>query len=140
MPLQDLILRNFWLKFFSVALAIVIWLSIHYDIHEGGTGAQLSVNRLAAQEYIRVPITLVTNIGETRMFKVTPSDVVVIAVGEEAALRNAAGKNLKVTLDLTDFHSRSPLPVELQSSAPSDVTVMEITPSTATVEPVLPSP
>ncbi|HEX4122629.1 MAG TPA: hypothetical protein VH619_18600 [Verrucomicrobiae bacterium] len=138
MPFQDLILRNFWLKFFSVALAIVIWLSIHYDIHEGSPSAQMSINRLAAQEYIRVPVTLVTNTGETRVFKVTPSDVVVIAVGEESALRRAANEKLKVSLDLTDFHSKDPTPMELQTSAPPDVTVMEVTPSTVTVTQVSP--
>ncbi|HEX3716396.1 MAG TPA: hypothetical protein VH595_00380 [Verrucomicrobiae bacterium] len=138
MPFHDLILRNFWLKFFSVALAIVIWLSIHYDIHEGSPSAQFSINRLAAQEYIRVPVTVITNTGDTRVFKITPSDVVVIAVGEETALRRAANKNIKVSLDLTEFHSKEPTPMELQSTAPSDVTVMEISPSTATVEQVSP--
>lgn len=138
MHLQDLILRNFWLKFFSVALAIVIWLSIHYDIHYGSPLTQLSINHLLAQEYIRVPVTLVTNSADARVFRITPSEVVVIAVGGETALRRAADKNVKVTLDLTDFHSKETVPMELQSTAPPDVTVVEISPSTVTVQQVSP--
>ena len=34
---QNIILRNFWLKFFSLALATVIWLAIHYSIEHDYT-------------------------------------------------------------------------------------------------------
>lgn len=134
MSLQDLILRNFWLKFFSVALATVIWLSIHYSIQSESKLSQLSINHLLAQEYIRVPVTVVTTPGDPRVFRITPNEVVVIAVGEETALRHAANKNIKVSLDLTDFHSKEATAMELQIEAPPDVTVQEISPSTVTVE------
>jgi YbbR domain-containing protein len=138
MRLQDLIFRNFWLKTFSVALAVVIWLSIHYDIHNESPLSELSISHLLAQEYIRVPVTIVTNTGDARVFRLTPSDVVVIAVGSETALRRAANKNIKVTADLTDFRSRGAAPVELQSTAPPDVTVVELSPATVTVQQVSP--
>jgi YbbR domain-containing protein len=136
MPLQSLILRNFWLKFFSVALATVIWLSIHYGIQNESPMNRLNVNHLLAQEYIRVPVTVVTKPGDPRVFRITPNEVIVIAMGEESALRRAANKNFKVSLDLTDFHSRETASMELQSEAPADVTVEEISPSTVTVEQV----
>jgi YbbR domain-containing protein len=138
MRVQDFILRNFWLKFFSVALAVVIWLSIHYDIHNGSPLSELSINHLLAQEYIRVPVTIVTNTGDARVFRLTPSDVVVIAVGSEMALRRAANNNIKVTADVTDIQSKGPIPVELQSTAPQDVTVVELSPATVTVQQVSP--
>ena len=136
MPLQDIILRNFWLKFFSVALATVIWLSIHYGIQSESNLAQLRVNHLLAQEYIRVPVTVVLTPGDPRTFSVTPNEVVVTAVGEETALRNAANKNIKVSVDLTDFHSTEATAMDLQVQAPPDVSVQEISPSTVTVEQV----
>jgi YbbR domain-containing protein len=136
MRLQDLILRNFWLKFFSVALAAVIWLSIHYGIQNDSQMSRLSVRHLLAQEYIRVPVTVVTAPGDPRVFKITPNEVVVIAMGEETALRRAANKNFKVSIDLTDFHSKAATLMELQSQAPADVTVEEISPSTVTVQQV----
>ena len=138
MSLQHVILRNFWLKFFSVALATVIWLSIHYGIQNESPLRELSINHLLAQEYIRVPVTIITSPGDKRVFSVTPNEVVVVAMGEEPALRRAANKNFKVTLDLTDFRSREPTSMELESEAPADVTVEEISPSTVTVEQVSP--
>jgi hypothetical protein len=138
MSLQHLILRNFWLKFFSVALATVIWLSIHYGIQNESPMSEFNVNHLLAQEYIRVPVTVVTRPGDRRVFKITPNEVVVIAAGEEPALRRTTSKNIKVSLDLIDFHSKEPTPMELQSEAPNDVTVQAISPSIVTVEDVSP--
>jgi YbbR domain-containing protein len=134
MPLQDLILRNFWLKFFSVALATVIWLSIHYGIQNEPAMGGAAINHLLAQEYLRVPVSVVTKPGDTRQFQIVPNEVVVIAMGEETVLRAAANKDFKVSVDLTDFHSKDPTPMLLQSEAPADLTIEEITPTTVTVE------
>ncbi len=60
MPLPDLILHNFWLKFFSVALATVIWLGIYYGTRNQLSISQLNINNLLAQEYVRVPVTIVS--------------------------------------------------------------------------------
>ena len=133
---QNLILRNFWLKFFSVALATVIWLAIHYDIHKQSALSQLSINHLLAQEYIRVPVTVVTRPADTRVFKIIPNEVIVIAVGEETALRQAAKKDIKAILDLSGFNSNEAATLELRAEAPSDVNVLEISPSVVTVQQV----
>ncbi|HEX3989244.1 MAG TPA: hypothetical protein VHZ30_07415 [Verrucomicrobiae bacterium] len=134
--LRDLILQNFWLKFFSVALATVIWLSIHYGIQNESPMGGGNLSHLLAQEYIRVPVTVVTGPGEKRAFRVTPSEVVVIAMGDEAALRGAANRDFKVSVDLTGFNSKGPTPMVLQSETPADLTIEEISPSTVSVEQV----
>jgi hypothetical protein len=136
MTLQSLILRNFWLKFFSVALATVIWLSIHYGIENEAPVNQLTINHELAQEYIRVPVSVITSPGDQRVFRITPNAVVVVAMGEESALRRTANKDIKVSVDLTSFHSKQASLLDLQSQAPADVTVEEISPSTVTVEQV----
>ena len=136
MPLQSLILRNFWLKFFSVALATVIWLSIHYGIKNESPMGTPNVNHLLAQEYIRVPVTVVTAPGDPRVFRITPNEVVVIVMAEESALRTASNKDFKISVDLTSFHSRGAKQMVLESLAPADVTVEEISPNTVTVEQV----
>ena len=136
MSLQDLILRNFWLKFFSVALATVIWLSIHYGIQNEPRLGGSTVNHLLAQEYLRVPVTVVKTPGDTRHFRITPSEVVVIVMGDEAALRGAANRDFKISVDLSSFRSNDPTPMVLQSEAPADLTIEEISPSTVSVEQV----
>jgi hypothetical protein len=134
MNFSDLILRNFWLKFFSVALASVIWLGIHFGIKNEFSISQLNINNLLAQEYVRVPVTLVPAPGDARLFKVTPNEVVVTAVGEKTALRKAAEKSIRVYVDLINFRNRQSMVVTLHADVPPEINVLEISPATVTVE------
>jgi YbbR domain-containing protein len=135
-PLPDLILRNFWLKFFSVALATVIWLAIYYGTRNQLSISQLNINNLLAQEYVRVPVTIVAPPGDARVFKINPNEVVVIAVGEKNALRKAAQKSIRVYVDVTRFHSRQSEVEELHADVPPDINVLEISPATVAIEQV----
>jgi len=138
MSVRRLILHNFWLKFFSIALATMIWMAIHYGIHNDFPITQLAINRLLVQEYIRVPVSAIVAQGDKRVFKINPIEVVVIAVGEEKSLLKAAPKNIKVYIDLTNFHSRQITDAEVHADVPPDINVLEISPPTVTVEPISP--
>jgi hypothetical protein len=122
--LPSLILHNFWLKFFSIALATVIWLGIHYDIR-----SELSINQLNINN-ITVPVAIIAQPGDTRVFKITPSEVVVFAVGDKADLR----KGIKVFVDLTNFHARQSAAEELHTEAPAEINVITTSPLTVSVE------
>jgi hypothetical protein len=138
MILPTFIVRNFWLKFFSVALATVIWLGIHYGIRSEFSISQLNINNLLAQEYVRVPVTIIKSPGDNRVFRITPTDVVVIAVGEKNSLRNAAQKNIRAYVNLANFHFRQSPAEEVHADVPPDINVLDISPSTAAVEQISP--
>ena len=131
MSLRTLILHNFWLKLFSIALATVIWLAIHYSIHD-----ESSANQTLTPEYIRVPVTVKTAAGDNRIFRITPDEVVVTAVGKDAALLHATKKDIRVNLDLTEFTAKEAAPQKLKANAPPDIIVLEILPSTVEVQQV----
>jgi hypothetical protein len=126
--LPSVILHNFWLKFFSVALATVIWLGIHYDIRNELSISQLNINN------IRVPVATIAAADDARVFKITPSEVVVFAVGEKTALR----KGIRVYVDLTKFHSRQSAGEELHVDAPPEINVLAISPQSVAIEQVSP--
>lgn len=134
--LPSVITRNFWLKFFSIALATVIWLAIHYGLHHELSIpiSQLNISNLLAQEYIKVPVTPVLPPGDTRQFKINPPTVVVIAVGEKSALRRAAQKGIRAYVDLGSLAPGQGAIAEVHSEAPPDITVMEVNPPTVSVE------
>ena len=118
--LSNLIFNNFWLKFFSIALATVIWLGIHYDIHN-----QFSISQIK----MSVPVEIVIPPGDSRIFKITPSVVVVIAVGEKEAQ-----KNIRVYVDLTNFRSKRSATEEVHADVPPEINILEINPATVAVE------
>jgi hypothetical protein len=136
MSLRSLILRNFWLKAFSVVLATAIWFFIHDGIRQDAALHQFRLAHGLPQGYIRVPVTIQTAPGDQRVFRWEPTEVVVIAQGEDAALRRAAQHDLKVYLNLTSFRSTEPVTEELQVEAPADIAVVDISPSVVTVRQV----
>ncbi len=133
MSLRHLILHNFWLKLFSIAMATVIWLTIHYSIHE-----DLNANQPLRSEDIRVPVTVKTIMGDKRIFRVTPDEVVVTAVGPDEALLRATRKEIRVNLDLTDFTGTELASKELIAEAPADIKILAISPANVQVRQVTP--
>jgi hypothetical protein len=133
MTLRHLILHNFWLKLFSIALATVIWLVIHYSIHN-----ELNSNKSLTPEYIRVPISVKTGAGDKRVFRVTPDEVVVTAVGKNSALFQGMQKAIRVNLDLRNFNAAETTARRLKADAPPDIIVLEILPATVEVQQVSP--
>jgi hypothetical protein len=133
MSLRSLILHNFWLKLFSIAMATVIWLAIHYSIHD-----ELNMNQSLRSEYIRVPISIKTALGDKRVFRVTPDEVVVTAVGMDEALLRATRKDIRVNLDLTEFNAAGSIIKELTAEAPPDIKVLAISPASVEVKQVSP--
>jgi hypothetical protein len=131
MTLRALILHNFWLKLFSMALATVIWLAIHYSIHD-----EMNANQSLSPEYIRVPVSVRTDPGDKRVFRITPDEVVVTAVGKDPVLFQATQKLIRVNLDLTGSNALESIPTRLKAEAPPDIIVLEILPATVEVQQV----
>jgi hypothetical protein len=130
MSLRNIILHNIWLKLFSIALATVIWLGIDNSIHnEQGT------NQMLAADYIRVPVSIQTAPGDKRAFRVTPNEVMLIAVGKDSASLRASRKSIRVNLDLTNFDTKETTTEELKAQAPPGINVLLI-PSTVQVQQV----
>ena len=133
MTLRHLILHKFWLKLFSIVMATVIWLGIHYSIHE-----EMNINQSLRSEYIRVPVSIKTTVGDKRVFRITPDEVVVTAVGEDDALLRATRKDIRVNLDLTDFNATQPTSKQLMAEAPPDIKVLAISPPSVEVQKLSP--
>jgi hypothetical protein len=130
MSLRSLILHNFWLKLFSIALATVIWLAIHYSIHD-------EANTLTPS-YVLVPVSVKTAPGDRRVFRITPDEVVVTAVGKDPALFQDIQKQIRVNLDLTSFTGTDAISEKLRAEAPPQVIVLEILPTSVEVQQVSP--
>jgi hypothetical protein len=130
MSLRALILENFWLKLFSLALATVIWLAIHYSIHD-------EPNSLTPS-YILVPVSVKTAPGDKRVFRITPDEVVVTAVGKDPALFEKIQKEIRVNLDLSSFTGTAAISEKLKAAAPPEVLVLQILPTSVQVQQVSP--
>jgi YbbR domain-containing protein len=137
MTLRHAIFHNFWLKLISLALATIIWFAIDSGIRNDFSLIRPRSNSLA-QELLRLPVSIVTQPGDTRAFSISPKDVIVTVVGEDAVLRKLQPQIMKVYIDLTEFQSRNPVAIEAHVHSPPNVTVHKINPTVVTVEQISP--
>jgi YbbR domain-containing protein len=131
MSMRHVILHNFWLKLFSFALATVLWLAIHDSIHDEQANTSLT------PEYIRVPVAVKTPPGDKRVFRITPDEVVVTAVGKDPILFQTTQKDIHAVLDLTHFAAKDAIE-KLRAESPADIIVLEVLPATVEVQDVSP--
>jgi len=139
MSARDVILHNFWLKLLSLALASLIWVGVRYQIQSEYPFTAARASHPVFKQTLKVRVSTITP-GDGRGFRILPREVQVTVLGEESVLRKLAPTNLMVYIDLTDFSSRTPAPVELRAHAPPDVIVGDIQPAEVTVEQISPKP
>jgi hypothetical protein len=144
---RDLIFRNFWLKLFSIASGTVIWMAIHYSIAHDVTLEEPAPGVGLVKRDILVPVMImaqnhdsflrsISNTDTNRPYNVTPSEVMLTVFGPPGILNGKDVEKIKVFVDLTDFHSKTPAREDLHADVPQDVYVHEIKPATVTVQPL----
>ncbi len=106
MSLRHLVFHNFWLKMFSIAAGTIIWMAIHFSMDHEITLSEPAASRHLIRETIEVPISILQEEGDTRVFQITPTTALVTVMGEAKTLHGPAGREIKMYVDLTDYHSR----------------------------------
>src|SRR5436190_5498940 len=99
MNARELILHNFWLKAFSLVLAIMIWLAIHSNL-QTESGAQAAFRPPEIGLYAR-PIMLMTSPDDHTSYMVEPLAVNVKVNGDSELLKKLNPNDLQVYVDLT---------------------------------------
>jgi len=139
MSLRSLILHNFWSKLFSLVLATLIWLAVHFGIQIDFALAQpMQVEHLATKQLDHVPIGAVVRPGESRSFRISPAEVNVVVMGSEAALLRVSLDTIHLHVDLTGFRDPVNTNCELHADVPKDLTLMSIAPPSVRVERIAP--
>lgn len=127
--LQDLVLKDFWLKLFSFALACLIWFTVKIAIkNDISPVASLSLAPTEQLVLRDIPIVVLSQADETRRFNVTPKAASVTVQGEAGTLRNLRKQDVRVVVDLSDpgvsqdFHRR------IEVSTPAGVMHVRVEP------------
>ena len=112
---RNLIAKDFWLKLFSLALAILIWLTVWYSTHgENPTSPWLAlIGRAPDESVLTVPIQLPS--GTPLKFTAAPAEVQVTLRGDPRILKALKPQNIRAEVDLTGVQSANGLirPVEI---------------------------
>jgi hypothetical protein len=107
---RNLIAKDFWLKLFSLALAILIWLTVWFSIHgETTTSPWLAlIGRPPDESALTVPVYVPDGTSE-------PSQVTVTLRGDVQILKTLTPQDIHAEVNMTGVESANGLlrPVEI---------------------------
>ena len=126
--LRDLVLRDFWLKLFSLGLAILIWVTVSLAIWKEISPPLAPSVTAEERPFYHVPVLIVSSAADVRNFKVSPGEVDVTVKGETEIVRKLEANEIRAWVDLTGIESASKLRKRIDISTPPGVSLERVSP------------
>jgi hypothetical protein len=134
--LRNLVTRDIWLKLFSLALAILIWLTVSFAIHHALSPAS-ALTGAQQQEltYTNIPLMVSATAGDldASVYEVRPNEVVVRVRGEPRALQQIQPGEIRAEVDVTGLGNVRGLHKRIVVSTPPGITLVQVIPDQAEV-------
>ena len=127
--LRQIFFDDFWLKLFSLLLAVLIWLTASLAIQkEGSPATPLS---LAPEErtFSSLPVSVTASALDVRNFKVAPATVEVTVRGDAKTVRALGANDMRARVDLTGIETARELKARIEVSVPAGVSLVRVEPS-----------
>lgn len=126
--LRHLIFRDFWLKLLSLALAILIWLTVSFT-KDGMSVKGLGSNAQGTQTFFNVPVIVLSEAADVHDFKVNPNSVDITLRGDPKALEALKIEQIRALVDLTGVEDVRGLKKKIEITTPPGFTYVNISPS-----------
>ncbi len=127
MAFREIVTKDFGWKFFSVLLALVVWLIVH-TISEDFSGNVNPLHRNSTRTFEHVPVDIVFAAADVREIKIEPEEVQVTVTGRAETINFLDEKEIRVTVDLRGIEEAQNLRKRVMASAPLGVTIIGIIP------------
>ena len=118
--LRHLVLEDFWLKLFSLTLAVLIWLTV--------TFASQKEARPEIRVFSNLPVVILASGEDVHNFRVKPNEVEVTVQGDPRTVQDLDGKDIRASVDLTGVGPARDLRKPVRVSVPAGVTFMRVAP------------
>ena len=125
---RKLIVQDFWLKFFSLMLAVLIWVTVSFVIQkEASPATPLTVlNEMRA--FPNLPVVVMSSAADVRNFKVAPQQVEVTVQGDAGVLQKLQSADIRVLVDLTGIETAADLRKRVEVSTPAGISLVRVDP------------
>jgi YbbR domain-containing protein len=123
--LRNLFLKDFWLKLFSLAVALMIWSIVH---NATGSGNPFRSTTVKQRPFPGLPVVVLSSAENVLRFRIDPKEVKVTVQAESRLLKELKPENIRVTVDLTGIESANNLRKRVEVSVPAGVTVVDVQP------------
>ena len=127
--LRYIFLQDFWLKLFSFALAVLLWIIVNMAIKkEVSPVTQLSLVPQKEQVFSDLPVTVLSSAEDVRSFSVNPKTVTVTIQAEPRNFEHLSAKDIRALVDLTGIGAAHDLRKRIEVSTPTGVTLLKVYP------------
>ena len=125
--LQHLVFHDFWLKLFSLVLAVLIWFTVSLAIQKETSPVASLARNTAQRTFLRLPVVVLSSAEDVRQIEIHPKEVEVTVEGEPRTLQNVQGKDIRAIVDLTGIKAAE-LRKRIEVSTPAGVTHVRVAP------------
>src|SRR3954470_4632705 len=121
--MRDLFTKDLGWKLASVALAVVIWVTVYryrQGAFEGGTPRE--------NTYGDLPVVVFSAAADARAFRIAPDTVSVKVRGSDDVMNVLQGNQIRPFVDLTGIESAKDFRLPVNVSLPKGVTLVDVDP------------
>ena len=118
--LRHLFLDDIWLKLFSLALAVGIWLVVTFASQKEGNTKE--------RVFSAVPVRVVSTSADVRSFQAKPDRVEITVKGDAKTIENLQENDIHARVDLTGVEAARFLRRPVEVAAPVGVTCLGAAP------------
>jgi hypothetical protein len=131
--LKHLVLYDVWLKLFSLALAILIWLTISFAIRGQRENPSPAVPLIAPRPLpqratFTLPVMVLSAADDPRALKIEPKEVEVTVEGDSRRIGTLQKSDLRALVDLSGIEAANDLVKRIEISKPAGINEVRILP------------
>jgi hypothetical protein len=127
--LRQLVVHDFWLKLFSLALAILVWVTVSFAIRQQGSPVSTVGVAIKERPFYNLPVTIVSSTEDVRNVKVTPGEVEVTVQGDARLVDQLHSKDIRAIVDVTGGGPAPDMQKPVEVFTPPGVTFVRVVPA-----------
>ena len=126
---QNLILRDFWLKLFSLALASLVWFIVNMAIKKDiSPGATLALGPTEEVVFRDLPIIVLSPAQDVPSVSVSPKSATVTLQGDKATMRKISNHDIRLLVDLSEESFSKDARRRIEVSTPAGISRVKVEP------------
>ena len=135
---RNILFRDFWLKIFSLVLAVLIWLTVWVLFIRQGVSPSgvLRTGRVEERTFSNIPVLVMSAAADVRDFKVSPGEVTIKVRGELWKLQalekkmhdDPQARDIRALVDLTGIEPVQGTRKKIVVTTPPDITFEQAEP------------
>jgi hypothetical protein len=126
--LQSLILRDFWLKLFSFALASLVWFIVNMAIKKDISPGALALGPTEEVVFRDLPIVVLSPAQDVPSVSVSPKSATVTLQADKATMRKISNHDIRLLVDLSEDSFSKDGHRRIEVSTPAGISRVRVEP------------